>query len=173
MVGDMADVRKPRPVRRSELRFCLLFALLSVALFVLLYTVHDLIVVPINRHIAWLAGVALRALGAAAVTTGPVIAAKGFAVEIKNNCNAVFEFGLYTAAVCAYPTSPAAKATGLLAGAGVIYTLNMLRVVSLVALGVFARDWFEIGHLYAWQILFFAAVVACWFTWIARVRPSP
>jgi exosortase H (IPTLxxWG-CTERM-specific) len=171
MVGVMADVGEPRRERRTELRFCLVFALLTVAVFALLYAAHDLIVVPINRHIAWLGGAALRALGASAVTAGPVISAKGFAVEIKNNCNAVFEFGLYAAAVCAYPTSPASKAAGILAGATMIYTLNMLRVVSLVLLGVFAREWFELGHLYAWQILFFAAVVACWFAWIARVRP--
>jgi len=173
MVGGMADVSEPRRERRTEWRFCLFFAALTVAVFALLYTAHDLLVVPINRHIAWLAGAALRALGASVVTAGPIISAKGFAVEIKNNCNAVFEFGLYAAAVCAYPTSSTSKAAGILAGAGVIYALNMLRVVSLVVLGVFARDWFEIGHLYVWQIVFFAAVVACWFTWIARVHAHP
>jgi hypothetical protein len=34
-------------------------------------------------------------------------------VEIKNNCNAIYEFGLYAAAVGAYPTSIGAKAAGI------------------------------------------------------------
>jgi exosortase H (IPTLxxWG-CTERM-specific) len=142
-----------------------------VAIFAAIYAAHDAIVVPLNRHIAWIAGAGLGALGLSAVAVGPVISTRGFAVEIKNNCNAIFELGLYAAAVCAYPASLTAKAVGVLVGAGVLYAVNFLRVISLIALGIFARDWFEIAHFYAWQILFFATVVACWFGWILRIPP--
>ncbi len=56
-------------------------------------------------------------------------------------------------------------------GAGVLYAVNVGRVVSLGALGMFAPNWFEVSHLYVWQALFFATVVACWFGWILRLRP--
>jgi exosortase H (IPTLxxWG-CTERM-specific) len=171
----MADVAEPstnpRAQRLKELRFCLAFALLVVAVFVAVSAADSVIVTRLNRHIAWMAGLALRALGVSAVSVGPVVSATGFAVEIKNNCNAIYEFGLYAAAVSAYPTSVGAKAAGILVGAGVLYAVNLVRVISLLALGIFARDWFEVSHLYAWQALFFATVAVCWFGWILRVRP--
>jgi exosortase H (IPTLxxWG-CTERM-specific) len=168
-LGKVAQrTRKAGAERGKELRFCLVFALLTVAIFAALYAAHDLLVVPLNRHIAWITGATLGALGLSAVTVGPVISARGFAVEIKNNCNAIFELGLYAAAVCAYPASLGAKTAGVLVGAAVLYAVNFVRVLSLIALGIFARDWFEIAHFYAWQVVFFATVVACWFGWILR-----
>jgi exosortase H (IPTLxxWG-CTERM-specific) len=164
----MADVAEGR---RREWRFCLVFALLSVASFVVLYAAGDGVVRALNRQIAWAAALALRVLGISAAAAGAVVSAGGFAVEIKSNCNAIFEFGLYAAAVGAYPASIGAKAAGLLVGGGVLYTVNLARVVSLMALGLYARDWFEVSHLYVWQALFFATVVTCWFGWILRLRP--
>jgi len=164
----MTDVAEGR---RQEWRFCLVFALLSVAIFAVLYAAGDLVVSALNRHIAWTAALALRSLGTSAASAGAVVSAGGFAVEIKNNCNAIFEFGLYAAAVGAYPASIGAKAAGLLVGGGVLYTVNLARVVSLLALGLYARDWFEVSHLYVWQALFFTTVVTCWFGWILRLRP--
>lgn len=157
--------------RRQEWRFCLVFALLSVASFVVVYAAGDGVVGALNRDIARTAAWVLRALGISAVSAGAVVSAAGFGVEIKNNCNAIYEFGLYAAAVGAYPTSLRAKAAGLLVGGGVLYMVNAARVVSLVALGLYAREWFEVSHLYVWQALFFATVVTCWFGWVLRLRP--
>jgi hypothetical protein len=47
--------------------------------------------------------------------------------------------------------------------------VNLVRVISLLAIGVFARGWFDVAHLYVWQALFFAVVAACWFGWILRL----
>jgi exosortase H (IPTLxxWG-CTERM-specific) len=171
----MADVTArpagPRAERLRELRFCVTFALLGVAIFVVIYAAGDPLVAALNRHIARVAAAALRWLSPSAVSSGAVVSVIGFAVEIKNNCNAVYELGLYAAAVGAYPTSIGAKAMGLLVGAGVLYAVNLVRVISLVLLGIYAPGWFEISHLYVWQALFFATVVACWFGWILRIRP--
>jgi exosortase/archaeosortase family protein len=156
---------------RAGIRFCALFALFTVLGFAVIYAAGDVVVRALNRHIAWTAALALRVLGTSAASAGAVVSAGGFAVEIKNNCNAIYEFGLYAAAVGAYPTSIGAKAAGILVGGGVLYTVNLARVVSLMALGMFARDWFEVSHLYVWQALFFATVVTCWFGWILRIRP--
>jgi exosortase/archaeosortase len=87
-------------------------------------------VVTLNQHIAWLASAVMRGLGADAAATGAVVRAPGFAVEIKNNCNAIFELGLYAAAVWAYPASLGAKMAGTLIGAGVLNLVNLFRVVT-------------------------------------------
>jgi exosortase/archaeosortase family protein len=161
----------PASPRREGLRFCALFSALAVAVFAALYAGQDAIVAPVNRHLAWLAERCLRALGVAATSAGPFVSVRGFGVEIRNNCNAVYEIGLYAAAVWAYPASVPARALGTLVGAGVLYTVNLVRVLALIALGVFARDWFDLAHLYAWQLVFLAAVAACWVGWVIRVRP--
>jgi exosortase H (IPTLxxWG-CTERM-specific) len=163
----MATARR----RRTEIRFCVVFTALTLVIFAALYLAHDSVVVTLNQHIAWLASAVMRALGADAAATGAVVRAPGFAVEIKNNCNAIFELGLYAAAVWAYPASLGAKMAGTLIGAGVLNLVNLLRVVSLLALGIFARDWFDVAHLYVWQAAFFAVVALCWFGWVLRVSP--
>ena len=160
-----------KATRTLELRFCVLFAVLTVGVFAALYLAHDLVVVRLNRCIAWAAGAVVRGFGADVMATGAVVRTTGFAVEIKNNCNAIYELGLYAAAVWAYPASLGAKMAGTLIGAGVLNVVNLLRVVTLLALGIFARDWFDVAHLYVWQAAFFAVVALCWFGWVLRVHP--
>lgn len=138
--------------------------------FAVLYAGQRVIVTPINRHLAWLAEWGLRAVGVGAASTGPVVTVPGFAVEIKNNCNAVYEIGLYVAAVWAYPASLRERILGTALGAGVLYVVNGVRILSLIAIGAYAREWFEAGHLYAWQVVFLAAVATCWLGWVLRVR---
>src|SRR5262245_40724842 len=121
--------------RRVELRFCVVFVVLTLAIFAALYLAHDPLVVPLNHYIAWLAGTIMRKFGADTVATGAVLSAPGFAVEIKNNCNAIYELGLYAAAVWAYPASLGAKMAGTLIGAGILNFVNLVRVVTLLALG--------------------------------------
>jgi exosortase H (IPTLxxWG-CTERM-specific) len=171
-MADVADPgTSPRAERLRELRFCLNFALLGVAIFVVIYAAGDAFVAALNRHIARASAAVLHLMRASAVASGAVVSVSGFAVEIKNNCNAIYEFGLFTAAAGAYPTTLGAKAVGILLGATVLYVVNLVRVVSLLLLGMYAPSWFEVSHLYVWQALFFATVVACWFGWILRIRP--
>ena len=154
---------------RVVLRFCLAFAAFTVAVFIVLYGVQDTIIVRLNRHVAWLAGAILTALGAPVASRGAVVSVGSFAVEIKNNCNAIYETGLFAAAVWAYPAPVRAKAVGTLVGISLLYLVNLVRVLSLLAIGVLARGWFDVAHLYVWQAIFFAVVAGCWFGWILRL----
>jgi exosortase H (IPTLxxWG-CTERM-specific) len=163
-------VTAPHP-RREGLRFCLLFSALAVAVFAALYAAQEGLVAHVNRHLAWLAERCLRTFGVAATSAGPNVFVRGFGVEIKNSCNAVYEIGLYAAAVWAYPATLREKAVGTLVGAGALYLVNAVRILALIGLGVVARDWFDVAHLYVWQLVFLAAVAACWIGWVIRVRP--
>jgi len=53
----------------------------------------------------------------------------------------------------------------------VLYLVNLLRVLSLIALGRYWPGGFQAAHLYVWQALFLAVVAACWLGWVGRVRP--
>ncbi len=153
------------------MRFCALFSLYTLIAFAVLYAGQQLLVAPINRQLAWLSAAMLRAAGVAVTSSGAIVSVPGFAVEIKNSCNAVYEIGLYLAAVWAYPASVRERFIGSAVGAVVLSAVNAVRVLVLIALGVYARDWFEMAHLYAWQLVFLAVVAACWLGWVLRLRP--
>jgi exosortase H (IPTLxxWG-CTERM-specific) len=161
----------PAPSRlRDEVRFCVLFTVYTVAAFAVLYAGQHDVVEPLNRHLARVARWALHGAGVAAASTGAVVTVPGFAVEIKNNCNAIYEIGLYAAAVWAYPAPLRERLVGTAVGVGVLYLVNLLRILALIALGVYAREWFDTAHLYGWQLVFLAVVAVCWLSWVLRVR---
>jgi exosortase H (IPTLxxWG-CTERM-specific) len=137
----------------------------------MLYAGQNVLVVPLNRHLAWMTEKFLRLVGVHALSTGGVVSLSGFAVEIKNNCNAIYEVGMYTAAVWAYPASWRDRILGTLVGAGVLYVVNFLRILTLLTVGLWYRSWFDATHLYAWQLVFLLVVGTCWITWVSRIRP--
>src|SRR5438876_235312 len=137
--------------QRDGVCFCALFALFTVLVFAGLYTAQHVLIVPLNRHFAWITEKVLRLVGGHAFSSGPVVTLSSFAVEIKNNCNAVYEVGLYAAAVWAYPASWRDRLMGTLVGASVLYVVNVLRLLTLLTVGLLQRSWFEVMHLYVWQ----------------------
>ena len=157
--------------QRDGIRFCVLFALFTVLVFAVLYAGQTVLIGPLNRHLAWMTRMALGLFGAHTASSGAVVTLGSFAVEIKNNCNAAYEIGLYTAAVWAYPVSARDRLTGTLVGAAVLYVVNFLRILTLLALGLLQPAWFEATHLYAWQALFLLVVTTCWLAWVSRLRP--
>ena len=156
--------------QRDGIRFCALFASFTVLAFAILYAAQNVLIVPLNRHFAWMSEAFLRLVGVHASSSGPVVTLSSFAVEIRNNCNAIYEVGLYTAAVWAYPATWRERLIGTLVGASVLYVVNVLRILTLLAVGLLHRSWFEITHLYAWQALFLLAVATCWIAWVSRIR---
>jgi exosortase H (IPTLxxWG-CTERM-specific) len=157
--------------QREGVRFCALFALYTVLVFTLLYAAQNVLVVPLNRHFAWVSEQLLRLLRIHASSAGPVVTLSTFAVEIKSNCNAIYEVGLYAAAVWAYPAPLRDRVIGTLVGAAVLYVVNVVRILTLLVVGVLQRSWFDAGHLYVWQVLFLLVVATCWLAWVSRVRP--
>ena len=157
--------------QRDGIRFCALFALFTALAFAVLYAGQNVFVVPLNRHLAWMTEKFLRLVGVHASSSGAVVTMSSFAVEIRNNCNAIYEVGLYAAAVWAYPASWRDRLAGTLIGAGVLYVVNFIRIMTLLTTGLLYREWFEATHLYAWQAIFLLVVGTCWIAWVSRIRP--
>jgi len=155
---------------REGLHFCLRFGFYTVVIFLVLYALHEPFVVPFTRLIARLSHTLLTTLGARSWVAGASVGIPGFAVEIKNNCNAIYEIGLYASAVFAYPATLTQRALGFALGASLLYLVNLLRVLSLIGIGRYFPGGFQIAHLYLWQALFLALVAACWLIWLSRIR---
>ena len=156
---------------RDVLRFCLRFALYSVLAFIALFALQDEVVEPFTQGIAWVTYKLLRAMGTQAWRDGVSVGVPGFAVQIRTNCNAIYEMGLYTAASLAYPAAASQRATGVLLGVAVLYVVNLIRVLSLVYFGHLLPELFDAFHVYVWQVLFLVVVGGLWLGWVGRVRP--
>jgi exosortase H (IPTLxxWG-CTERM-specific) len=157
--------------QRDGIRFCVLFAVFTLLSFTILYLSQNVIIVPLNRHFAWISEKMLRLVGIHASSSGAIVTLSTFAVEVRSNCNAIYEVGLYTAAVWAYPASWRERLIGTLVGAAVLYVVNVFRIASLLVVGLLQPSWFETTHLYAWQTLFLLVVGTCWIAWVSRIRP--
>lgn len=156
--------------RKDGLRFCWLFGLYTLLAFLLLYALHKPLVIPFTELIAKASYVLLRLAGVQAWVSGVSVGIPGFSVEIKNNCNAIYEIGLLLAAIFAFPAPLTHRLTGALLGSGILYLINLIRILSLIAVGRYWPWSFDVAHLYVWQALFLSVVASCWLGWVSRVR---
>ena len=55
-----------------------------------------------------------------------------FSVQIRNNCNPIYEMGRFAAAGVAYPTSAKQCVSRILLAGAALYVVNLVRVMSLL-----------------------------------------
>lgn len=166
----MNAIRHNATQRLAGLYFCLRFGLYTLLCFLFLFALDDRLVVPFTRFIAQLSYTLLKTLGAQSWVSGASVGIPGFAVEIKNNCNAIYEIGLYASAVFAYPATWLKRTLGFAMGSILLYLANLIRVLALIGIGRYFPGGFQIAHLYFFQALFLALVAACWLIWLSRIH---
>jgi exosortase H (IPTLxxWG-CTERM-specific) len=151
-------------------RFCLLFLVLLVGFSILLSQrpVEKLFSTPFTTIIASQAAWILNVLGMDVYARGISISGEGFSVEILGNCNAIFETMLFLSAIIAFPASIKEKVLGGGLGTIFIYLLNLIRVVVLYLIGVYAPDYFDESHVYVSQTIFIVMVAMFWLLWIGK-----
>ncbi len=150
----------------------LLFGLYVLVSFALLYGLDRQIVTPFTKVIALVTKALLGLGGVEARVTGTVVATPTFAVAIQNNCNAIYEIALFTAAVLAFPATWRQRAWGALLGFVSLYLVNLIRVLSLIYVGSHFREYFQLHHVYLWQSLFIAFALVLWTLWAGRLVKS-
>ncbi len=98
-----------------------------------------------------------------------VVAYKGFAVHIIEECTGVYEVLIFTAAVMAFPTSWSNKGIGLGLGIPLLYLFNVLRIAVLMVVGKHFPEYFDFMHLYFWQATLILMITSVWLLWITQV----
>lgn len=94
------------------------------------------------------------------------------ALEIVRGCDGSGVLFLVGAAVLAFPASRRARAVGLVAGASVVYLLNVLRLVSLYFIAAYRRAWFLPLHTYFIPTLLIVLVALYYLLWLSRIAPT-
>lgn len=115
--------------------------------------------------LARITGVALTLLGTPASSDGATVGADAFAATIVSACTALDVIILFAAAALVYPVSISARLLGLLLGVAALFALNIVRIVSLILIGIHYIDLLEDAHLLVWQPAMAIAAIGFWILW--------
>ncbi len=153
--------------RKPVLQFAALF-LISCLIF---YTISgtewfESVRRPLLQFFAWISAVILGVFQSDIRAVNETLLSPRFAVEIREGCDAIAPTVLYCLSVLFYPVSWDKRWRGILIGVVLLMLLNILRIVSLYLVGVYAPSWFEFMHVDFWQIGFILFTVVLWIYWM-------
>jgi len=95
-------------------------------------------------------------------------------VEIVSDCSPHMPYLIYAAVVLAFPASWRARLVGLVAGAAIIHLFNTVRILALIGILSWHREWFDFAHVYLWQtgtVIVVFVTFALWLRWISTAPP--
>jgi exosortase H (IPTLxxWG-CTERM-specific) len=155
-------------------RFLWTFIGIGLLLYGLAYLppVREWVIAPFTDGLTVAAGGLINGFGGQASVQGNVLSIPGFSVRILDLCNGVEATLLLWAVVLAYPALWRYRLWGLLIGTLGVQALNLLRIVSLVYLGVWKPTWFHFVHWYVWDALILLDVLLLFLLWLRRL-PAP
>jgi exosortase H (IPTLxxWG-CTERM-specific) len=148
-------------------RFLVVFSVVLGASFVViaLRPVNDSVVLPYTEFVARMSAVVLGLLGEDIAINGCELSSPRFAVTIYNGCNGLITSLIFLSGVLAFPASWKAKLIGCGGGLLAIQLINLVRIVSLYYIGVFAPRFFSQSHIFVWQSVVILAGVVLWVLW--------
>lgn len=127
---------------------------------------------PLATLVAFLTQEALHGIGIAAQRLGTVLFMPGgFAYDINIGCTGLLPAAVLVVAIVASPGTRGAHQRGLMVGVPLVLALNLLRLVHLFYLGVFAPRYFAVAHSLVWEaamVLFTFGTWLWWTRWAAR-----
>ena len=108
-----------------------------------------------TRTLADLTAAMIHLAGGQATLSGDTLTAPGagFSMKIMPGCDGMNVIMLLSAALLAWPASVTVKLKGILVGALVIQSANILRLIALFYLGQLNATWFEWMHVYVGEIV--------------------
>ena len=162
-------------LNKPVVRACITFLVCIIVFYTLLRTssIRELVGQPLALAFAEVSGFVLNLLSLKATTSGTILQVEGFAARIDDVCTGIFVVAIYVSAVLAYPSRATEKLKGVLLGASVILSLNLIRVVSLMYIGRYFPSFFETAHLLIWQSLIIFAALLAWIYWTERFVGAP
>ncbi|TNE73507.1 exosortase/archaeosortase family protein [bacterium] len=151
-----------------------LFALKGIGIYIVWYFFYDLWILPagnvdeaLSLNIIDVAAGILHAIGYSEVYTAFRIIGIGESpgIEIVNGCNGLSAIGLFIGFVVAYPGDNVKRILFLITGIGVIYLVNVIRVVILAVTQVYWADFFDFTHDYSTTAIFYIVIFIMWVIW--------
>ncbi len=145
-----------------------LAALAGLGLYVLLSSIPS-VNYAISSFIARITALSLTALGTGVVASGPIIEVSGLQFLTVADCTPLAPIFLVAAAMLVFPSDRRDKIRGIFFGSVILVAINLVRMTSLVYIGIYRPEWLEVAHLLVWQAVMIFAAVVIWLYWLQRL----
>jgi exosortase H (IPTLxxWG-CTERM-specific) len=145
----------------------------SAGLLCVLMNHESWFLVHIEGALAQVAAVILRVFGIDVSVSGGVISSDAFFIQVVPACTGMYPMAIYLSAVIAIHCSWKEKVMGVALGVLGLFCLNVLRLVSLFAIGLYFPNVLEQAHLLVWQSLVIFATVVLWLSWARKIGHEP
>lgn len=161
---------------RSSLRVIVIFAATMVVggTVLLLAPVQETIMTPWSEAITAMCAWLMRTAGVPVLAVQHVLvtADRTFAVSVENECNGAWAHLILLSGLLAYPATLRWRLVGGVAAQGALFAVNLVRVASLMLIGMYAPSLFRPAHVYVWQFLIIGCALALFRLWADAV-PVP
>lgn len=131
----------------------------------------------LTHNLAQVSTAGLRLLGYDATMTGvarPVISlAQQPVVFIWHPCNGLVLYALFAGFVLAFAGPWRRKLWFIPLGLGLLYVLNVGRIVALCLNGYYAHESVDFNHHYTFTAVVYAGIFALWMWWATRLAAGP
>ena len=161
----------------------LFFLIKAFGLYLFWYILYDLWLHPksildnlVSTNLAYWSSLIINALGFIAIDSNAVSTENITVIGIDGThglwvgdpCNGITLFALFVGFVVAYPGKIKNKLWFIPAGMLLIHIINILRIVGLCLVVLYAPDALEFNHTYTFTILVYAVVFWLWLLWANR-----
>lgn len=165
MLGNKIEKRRtPQSPTTFVLRFC---GFTAATLIIYFFARTQNIFEPFLSLLAALLGGLLNLTGATVVVSGRVVLVPGaFGMDIASECSGISHLILFCSAVLAYPSTFRSRMLGVLLGAAAVSMVNLVRLATLLWVGVHAQRYFDFIHSYIWGFFSYLGIVLLWFLWM-------
>jgi len=145
-----------------------------LGIYILWYFIYELWLLPAGWLDAWLTqNIAqighdfLRLFGYPAFVDGRHVGVSGTSgILLVDGCSGISAIGLFIGFVVAYPGRWIARILFIITGIGIIYIVNVIRIVGLT---ITLAEWpylFSFMHDYSSTALFYVVIFGLWMIWV-------
>ena len=174
--GPTTSNATPRWSPKGARRFALYFVLVAGTLLTAYYFPYDprgLVAALFRVYLALythLAGAAVSLFDPSVHVHGTHIDGK-MSFELALSCDAMDVYILFAAATVAFPATRLARAFAIGASFAALLGINVVRIVSLYLIGVYAPQRFEFFHMQLWPLAIVLVAATGFLAWARTARP--
>jgi exosortase/archaeosortase family protein len=140
--------------------FCLLMILFYVFWNSELFREHILInILSVN---AFLSSGILNLLRQHTHIDGSNIYSPFYAISVSKGCDAIEAMALFLSTTLAFPMKWKTKVKGIIGGIGLLFFINLIRIVTLFFAGAYYPSTFEILHAQIWPVVIIILATGLW-----------
>ena len=146
----------------------------ALGIFVIWYIIYELWLLPEGSLDEWLAlnivGIGSGVINALGFDTWTMYRTIGIGenpgIVLVDGCTGISAIGLFLGFILAYPGDWKNRISFSLIGIGVIYLVNIVRIVVLVITQQEWPEFFEFTHDYSTTTIFYIVIFIMWMLWV-------